>query len=174
MKSILPFGYFGALSAALLSCGQQRGAESSDTSARVAQTGRPSRCNVQGVWSLDSSIVDGKAESLSQVGHKQMKIIGAGHYAWVSQGSGPTRLKTTADSLAAYRALGSGAGTYRVTDSTYVEHLDLFSDPQHIGREVEITCRVTGNRWDHSFDWPSVENGTPRTLHIQEIWRRVE
>jgi hypothetical protein len=124
------------------------------------------------VWALDSVITDGKVES--QVGRKQMKVITATHYAWMSQEGGAMPLATPADSLAAYRTRGSGAGTYRVTDSTYIETLDLFYDPRQIGREVEITCRVDGNRWDHSFDWSVVENGKPKTVHTQEIWRRVE
>jgi hypothetical protein len=117
-------------------------------------------------------IADGKVQSRD--GRKQMKIISATHYAWMSQEGGAMPLVTTADSLAAYRTRGSGAGTYRLTDSSYIEQLDLFYDPKQIGREVEITCRVVGSRWDHSFDWPLVENGKPRTMHVQEIWRRVE
>ena len=172
MKNIVPLWYVAAFAAMLLACGQRPRAENSDTGAPIAQAGNASRCNVQGVWSLDSLIVDGRVES--QPSRKQMKIISATHYAWMRQQGGTMPLVTTADSLAAYRTRGAGAGTYRVTDSSYIEHLDLFSAPREIGRELEITCRVAGNRWDHSFDWPLVENGKPRTLHVQEIWRRVE
>src|SRR5262245_22674378 len=127
MRNIVAFGCLVAFTAVLLACGQGSRPQNADTRARVAQAGNASRCNVQGVWSLDSVIADGKVESRD--GRKQMKIITATHYAWVRQEGATMPLVTAADSLAAYRTRGSGAGTYRVTDTSYIEHLDLFSDP---------------------------------------------
>lgn len=103
-----------------------------------------------------------------------MKVIAASHYSWISQEGGQKPLLTVADSLAAYRTRGSGGGTYRLTDTSYVERLDLFYDPREVGREVEISCRIAGNRWDASFEWPLDDKGNNRIVHVQEIWRRVE
>src|SRR6185295_7434024 len=100
-------------------------------------------CAVQGVWMLESVTSDGKAEPLGQ--RRQLKIITPTHYTWVSQEPGPGSLRSAADSLAAYRTSGFGGGTYRVTDSTYVERLDYFYDPTYLKREVVFGCRMVGN-----------------------------
>src|SRR5438067_12333286 len=123
MQRIASVGLVCAFTSSVLACGQGSHAVISDTTARVAQAGHATRCNVQGVWSLDSVIADGQVAS--QHGRKQMKIITATHYAWMSQEGGAMPLATTVDSLAAYRTRGSGAGTYRLTDSSYIERLDL-------------------------------------------------
>ena len=139
----------------------------------VAQAGTAAaKCNVQGAWLLDTVIADGKVQATGK--WKQIKLITASHYAWVGQEGGVMPLKTVADSLAAFRTRGSGGGTYRVTDSMYIERLDMFSDPERVGREVEISCRPSGNRWEAAFDWTGMENGKPRTSHVKEIWKRVE
>jgi hypothetical protein len=150
----------------------QRGDTPAPGNGKVAQSGAARTCDVRGVWLLDSVYVDGKPEARTDV--KQMKVIAESHYSWIAQEGGARALATTADSLAAYRTRGSGGGTYRVTDSTYIERLELFSDPRQVGREIEITCRIANNRWEHEFDWPVTENGQTRTVRTREIWHRVE
>lgn len=133
----------------------------------------PAPCALQGVWRLESLTVDGKVVALGS--WRQMKVIGAKHFAWVGQGSGPTELRSLTDSLAAYRASGFGGGTYRVSDSTYAERLEYFADPAFIGRELTATCRIAGDRWTHVFEWPELANGREaRRVRFEEVWRRVE
>ena len=129
-------------------------------------------CAVQGVWTLESVTSDGKAEALGQ--RRQFKIITATHYAWVSQEPGPSALRSSADSLAAYRTSGFGGGTYRVTDSTYTERLDYFYDPTYLNREVVIGCRIVADRWHATFQWPVIVNGREtRRARVEEVWRRA-
>jgi hypothetical protein len=42
------------------------------------------------------------------------------------------------------------------------------------GCQIEITCRIANNRWEHEFDWPVTENGQTRTVRTREIWHRLE
>jgi hypothetical protein len=173
MKTSLSVCAIAACLIALPACKNQANTNDTTTSARVLQTGSTAGCKVQGVWSLDSALADGKLDP-NNASYKQLKVITGTHYTWVGQNGGQMPLATTNDTLAAYRTRGSGGGTYRVTDSTYIEHLDFFSDPSQIGRDVVIGCHMTGNRWEATFDWPVVEKGKARSIHVQEIWRRVE
>ena len=130
-------------------------------------------CAVQGVWMLESVTSDGKAEPLGK--RRQIKILTATHYAWMSQEPGPTALRSPADSLAAYRTSGFGGGTYRVTDSTYTERLDYFYDPTYLKREVVVGCRMVADRWYATFEWPVIVNGREtRRMRVEEVWRRTK
>jgi hypothetical protein len=156
----------------LFGCGQS-GQQSAATALSSAQTTQTSGCNVRGVWSLDSVHYDGKLQPPGN--WKQLKIISGTHYAWVSQiGSDTAALATVADTLNAYRTRGAGGGKYRTTDSTYHETLEYFSDPRYVGREIEITCEITGDRWDHKFVWPLIQAGKTTEQKVHEFWRRIE
>jgi len=153
-------------------CGASPPADEAALAADGNAISAASNCVVQGTWILQSVTADGEPAPLD--GWTQMKIITPTHYAWVGHrdgGAGP--LASSADSLNAYRTRASGGGRYRLTDSTYIEQLEYFSDPRHVGREVEITCRIEGDLWQHDFDWPAAEPGQePRVVRVAEVWRR--
>lgn len=129
-------------------------------------------CSPLGAWTLESLTRDGNAVPLGK--WRQLKVIGPTHFAWVGQGPGPEALRSTADTVAAYRTSGFGGGTWRVSDSSYWERLEYFSDPAFVGRELEFKCRIVGDRWTHDFEWPELENGREvRRVRVEEVWRRV-
>lgn len=137
------------------------------------RSGPPAPCVVQGVWTLESVTADGKVEPVGKRRH--LKVVGATHYAWVSQEPGPAALRSMTDSVAAFRTSGFGGGTYRVTDSTYTEKLEYFYDPAYIGQELTAVCRIAANRWTHTFQFPVLENGREtRRVRVEEVWRRVQ
>jgi hypothetical protein len=115
-------------------------------------------------------------EQVDLKGWKQMKIITDTHYAWVGQAPDSVRrsLASVTDSLHAYRTRASGGGTYRLSDSTYYERLEYFSDPRSVNEEVPITCRMVDNTWYHEFDWTLTDSAQPRVVRVQEVWRRIE
>ena len=132
-----------------------------------------SSCKVEGVWELVSGSADGKAYP---AGARQMKIITKGHFAvlWSAPGV-PKVLMTPADSLAAFRGVGGGAGTYTVKGNTYTEKIDYFSDPAYAGKAIPFTCRTEGDRFYQSGLFPMFERGKKvRDSKLEEVWKRVE
>jgi hypothetical protein len=130
-------------------------------------------CPVQGVWSLESVSVDGAPQPMGQ--RRQIKTVTARHYAWVGQEVDRSAPRTVADSVAAFRTSGFGAGTYRVADSTYTERIEYFVAPEYLGREVTFSCRVVGDRWYHSADFPVIRDGREAgRFRLEEVWRRIE
>lgn len=131
-------------------------------------------CPVQGSWELVSVTTDGQAQQMGQ--WRQIKLVTGTHYAWVGQATDAATqpLQSVADSLAAYRTRGFGGGTYQVSDSTYTERLEYFFMPDWVGREITFSCRVVGDRWHHTTEYPTMENGreTGRT-RVEEVWRRL-
>lgn len=139
----------------------------------AAAAGAASGCAVQGTWAMESVTVDGKPEELG--GWRQIKMVAGSHFTWVGQRAGPASLQSVADSLTAYRNTGFGGGSYRVTDSTYTEHIEFFSDPAYVGRDIAFSCRIVGDRWYHTSEFPEIENGREvRRVHLQEVWRRIQ
>jgi hypothetical protein len=128
-------------------------------------------CPIRGTWQLESIAVAGEVQPPPD-GWRQIKLITGSHFTWVGQATGPTRLSSRADSLAAYRTTGFGAGRYTVTDSTYTEFIDYFGDPEWVGRRITFSCRVLGDRWYHSTEYPAGFVGAERT-RVDEIWRRI-
>jgi hypothetical protein len=132
-----------------------------------------STCKVEGVWQLVSGSEDGKPYP---AGAGELKIITKTHFAvfWQIPG-GPKEMKSTADSLAAFRHAGAGGGTYTVQGTTYTEKLDYFPDPAYVGKNVAFTCRTEGDRFYQSGNFPVFEGGRKvRDAKIEEVWRRVE
>lgn len=146
--------------------------------ATAAPDERPARlaqqdCPVQGAWELVSATVDGEPQV--REGWRQLKLVTRTHYTWVGQEPGPTTLQTAADSLAAFATIGFGAGSYRVTPTTYTERLELFSNPEYIGREATFSCRVEGDRWYHEGELPIFEGGRETArVRLAEVWRRLD
>ena len=132
-----------------------------------------SSCKVEGVWQLVSGSADGKPYP---AGSRYLKIITQGHFAGFWQEPGvPKELKSPADSLAAYRYMGAGGGTYTVQGTTYTEKLDYFADPAYIGKAVPFSCRTEGDRFDQPGNFPMFEGGKKiRDSKLEEVWKRVE
>src|SRR4051794_3455079 len=110
-------------------------------------------------------------------GNRQIKIVTQHHFMWVGQA--PRRdtppLKTEADTLRR-NSIDGGAGTYSATGNRYVEQVEVFNDPNYLGKPWSSTCRVQGDRWYHSWSFPQDSTGVPRDsiAHVVEVWRRVE
>lgn len=135
-----------------------------------AQATQP--CPVQGAWVMESQAVNGETQSLGQ--WRQLKILTDSHFAWVGQMSNPSIPQSEADSLETYRTQGFGGGPYEVSDSTYTEHLEYFSDPRYVGRDVTFSCRVEGDRWHIAGELPLLEAGEETgSMQLEEVWRRV-
>jgi hypothetical protein len=130
-------------------------------------------CKLEGVWQLVSGKSDGQPYPASA---REMKIITKGHFMFVSEETrGVTELKTAADSLQAYRTMGSGGGTYKVQGATYTETLDFFSDPAYLGRSIPFTCRTEGDRFYQTGLFPVFLSGKKvRDIKLEEVWRRIE
>jgi len=54
------------------------------------------------------------------------------------------------------------AGTYRLTDDTYVEYFVIQGDPENIGDSTVYKYTLDGDKWTISSDW------------LKEEWKRVE
>ena len=107
-----------------------------------------SSCKVEGVWQLVSGSADGKPYP---AGSRELKIITKGHFAVLWQEPGvPKELKSPADSLAAFRHVGSFGGTYTVQGTTYTEKPDYFADPAYAGKAIPFSCRTEGDRFYQS------------------------
>ena len=135
--------------------------------------GAQGSCKLEGVWQLVSGKSDGQAYPTSA---REMKIITKDHFMFVSEEErGVKELKTIADTLRAFRTMGSGGGTYTVRGTTYTEKLEFFSDPAYTGRSVAFTCRVEGDRFYQAGAFPVFQNGKKvRDIKLEEVWRRVE
>jgi hypothetical protein len=143
--------------------------------AGAASSAHKAGCRVQGVWELEGVTINGKDQPLN--GLRQIKIVTQRHFMWLGQA--PHRdtlpLKTETDSLRRYY-IGGGAGTYSVTGNKYVEQIEVFNDPNFLGKPWNATCRVEGDRWYHSFAFPQDSAGVPKDsiAHIVETWRKIE
>ena len=137
--------------------------------------GHEAACAVRGVWELVSVTNNGKDQPLN--GLKQLKIVTQSHWMWVGEAArrDTLPLKTEADTLRKY-GIGGGAGTYTATGNSYVERIEIFNDPDWIGKSWKATCHLQGNLWHHTFPFPQDSTGVPRDSigHFVETWRRVE
>ena len=126
-----------------------------------------------GVWELVSGKADGQAYPATA---HMLKFITRNHWAWVTQDdSVPKQLKTAADSLAAFQANAGGSGTYTVTGSTYTETITYFPDPAYIGMSIPFTCRVDGDRFYQTGNFPILRDGKKvRDAVLEEVYRRIE
>ena len=123
-------------------------------------------CQVQGAWQLESLTIDGEAYPLGA--YKQIKLLTASNFAW--QG-----VPEVGDTLGVFASSRYGGGSYRVTDTSYIESLDYFMDPDLVGQEVTFSCRVEGDLWYHEGEIPIVEDGQQTgSWKIEEVWRRIE
>ena len=139
----------------------------------AASSAKPS-CRVLGVWELTGVTNDGKPQTGVI---QQRKIVTKGHFMWISQASrrDTLPLKTPADSLRYYQVAG-GAGTYSLAGRSYTEHIAYFFDPTWIGRHWKATCRTEGDRWFHSYTFPTTSDTSSSAPHttVIEAWRRIE
>lgn len=114
-------------------------------------------CQLEGVWEQVTATFDGEPTPETW---RQMKIITATHFAFVSEEErGVTDLRTPADSLQAFRTMFSGGGTYTLKGNAYSEHLEYFRDPAYLGMSISFTCRTEGDRFWQSGMYPLLEDG---------------
>ncbi len=132
-----------------------------------------SGCRVTGVWELVTGKVDGQPYPAAS---HMVKFITRNHWAWVTRDdSVPMQLRTTADSLAASQANAGGSGTYTVSGSTYTETITYFPDPAYIGMSIPFTCRVDGDRFYQTGNFPILRDGKKvRDALLEEVYRRIE
>ncbi len=132
-----------------------------------------SKCQLVGVWEMVSGKADGKPYP---VGLHDRKFITRTHWAWVMKVDGDLMdLKTATDSLQAFRTRGGATGTYTVQGSTYTEKIDFFPDPVYEGISIPFTCRVEGDRFYQSGNYPIFQGGKKvRDIMLEEIYRRIE
>ena len=153
------------------SCAEDAGRAQAEAGSDTAG-GATSACDVQGVWELVSTTVNGAAEPLN--GRQQRKIVSARHFIWVSQAArrDTLPLRTPVDSLRVV-LMGAGAGTYTLRDSTYTENIEFFNNPTFIGRPWTATCQTQNDVWRHKFVVPDSAGREAGTVVVEE-WRRVE
>jgi hypothetical protein len=108
---------------------------------------------------------------------QEVKVMTKNHFVWVSQ---ETRrdtlpLKTFRDSVRVFSD-GGGYGTYTVSGSNLTEHIEMFPDPNYIGKDWPATCQTTGNQWIHSWISPEYKDSTGRSRRdtVAEYYRRTE
>jgi len=131
-------------------------------------------CAVRGAWELESVTVDGQPQQLGGE-YRDVKLVTARYWTYVTRQAGRAPLVTTADSLAAYRTRFFGGGTYSATDSSYTEHIEFFQNPEYIGQELTFSCRIEGDRWYHTGDYPRLQGGSQiGAVRIAEVWRRID
>jgi hypothetical protein len=133
-------------------------------------------CSVQGVWDMDSLLVNGKAQSMS--GSHQRVINTSKYFMWLSEAikRDTLPLKTFRDTVAYYDDAG-GSGTYTVSGTKLVQHIDYFPDPKYIGKDWNAVCRTTGKRWYHTWIGdPYTDTSTHQVRRdtVLEIYYRVE
>lgn len=137
-------------------------------------TTRPAApCNVIGTWAL----VSVSSEGGTNTGLDERKIVTRRHFMWIAQDSRRDTLPnaTAADSLRINRVDG-GSGTWNLTGNSYVEHIDMFSDPSWVKTDFKATCRTTANHWTHTYMAPAPANSihAGQKVQVVEEWRRIE
>jgi hypothetical protein len=132
-------------------------------------------CRVQGVWKLVRVTVNGTRPDTTSF--QQRKIMTKNHFMWVNQDArrDTLPLKTYRDTVRRLSNAG-GSGTYRVSGSTLIEHIDLFPDPTWAGRDFRATCETDANRWVHTWisDPYTDSTGRSRRDTVGETYRREE
>ena len=129
-------------------------------------------CDVEGVWESVSLTMDGRR--LPTLGRPARKIHTRGHYLEV--GAAARRdtlpLRSALDTLRA-RAVFAGAGRYRVRGDTFIQTVDLFSDPRMEGATLVGRCRTAHDTLVYEFTIPADRTGSGRAVHVSEAWHRV-
>lgn len=129
-------------------------------------------CQLVGVWDRVSSKVDGESDP---AGTHFRKIITRTHFAWVMRvDNGLKDLKTAADSLRAFASRAGSTGTYTVQGNTYTEKIESFPEPVYEGLSLPFTCRVEGDTFYQSGNFPIMRDGKKvREVKLEEVYRRV-
>ncbi|GAB4023461.1 hypothetical protein [Spirosoma koreense] len=101
---------------------------------------KPSGTPIVGTWELVSATSTEKDSTYSTFDptHKMIKLINATHFAFLNHS-----IDRSKDSSAT--AFSAGGGTYTLTDSTYTEHLDYFSDKAWENNKFEFVVHITGD-----------------------------
>ena len=137
-------------------------------------TTRPAApCNVIGTWEL----VSVSSEGGTNTGLDERKIVTRRHFMWIAQDSHRDTLPdaTAVDSLRINRVDG-GSGTWTLSGNSYVEHIDMFSDPSWVKTDFKATCRTTAKHWTHTYMAAAPANSihAGQKVQVVEEWRRIE
>ena len=129
---------------------------------------------LQGAWEMVSQKFDGTDNPISG---RQIKLLTRSHFIWVSQDKKSAlellAKKTERDSLLAYSG-GFGAGTYKISETTYTETLEFFYDPIYIGHTISFSYKLDGDRWLISGSFPVLEGDKKvREFLLEEVWERI-
>ena len=139
----------------------------------VAAARPASPCNVVGTWALVSVTSEGGTNTDVE----ERKIVSRRHFMWIAQDSRRDTLPNAnaIDSLRINRVDG-GSGTWSLSGNSYVEHIDMFSDPSWLKTDFKATCRTTATRWTHSYMAPAPASSIHAGQKVQgvEEWRRSE
>lgn len=132
-----------------------------------------SSCDPRGVWELVSARYGGQP---GPANWRQIKFITADHWAFVGEANPRAKdMRSVADSLAAFRSMAAGGGTYTLEGDTYTEKIEYFSDPAYLGIMVVFRCRTQGDRLFQTGSFPIFEGGAKvREMTLEEEWRRIE
>ncbi|MFC2185879.1 membrane or secreted protein [Fulvivirgaceae bacterium LMO-SS25] len=100
---------------------------------------------------------DGVLEERRPVGDRvTIKILSGTRFQWAAINTGTKQF------------LGTGAGTYTIEDSTYTEHITVFSrNNDRVGAVLPFNYRIQDGDWYHSGNNSS---GEP----MAEVWARYE
>ena len=130
-------------------------------------------CNVIGTWELVSVTSEGGTNT----GLDERKVVTRRHFMWIAQDARRDTLPdaTALDSSRINRVDG-GSGTWTLSGNSYVEHIDMFSDPSWVKTDFKATCRTTANHWTHTYMVAAPPNSVHAGQKVQvvEEWRRVE
>jgi hypothetical protein len=139
----------------------------------ASQLSAQAPCQLVGVWELVSGKANGKPYPAAL---HQVKIITRTRFAWVArEDNGLKDLKSVADSLKAYESRAGATGTYSVQGSTHTENIESFPEPAYEGRSIPFTCRVEGDRFYQTGNYPIVKDGKKvRDVMLEEVYRRIE
>ena len=137
-------------------------------------TTRPAApCNVIGTWEL----VSVSSEGGTNTGLDERKIVTRRHFMWIAQDSHRDTLPnaTAVDSLRINRVDG-GSGTWTLSGNSYVEHIDMFSDPSWVKTDFKATCKTTAKHWTHTYMAAAPANSihAGQKVQVVEEWRRIE
>jgi len=130
---------------------------------------------LQGTWELVSQTQNGKDHPIAG---RQIKLLTSSHYAWVRQDKKHVEellaKGTQRDSIDAI-VDAYGAGRYEVKGNKYIETAEFFYAPQYIGKSVEFTFKLEGDRWYTYGHYSHFEGGKKiDEVQLNQVWKRLK
>ncbi|UCF04284.1 MAG: hypothetical protein JSV33_10055 [bacterium] len=116
----------------------------------------PSTKRLMGTWKLMYPEPRAGQKDIREDGSSPVKILADTHFAF--------------GSMTASGMVFAGGGRYILKGDKYIEMVDYHAIPKLVGKTLEFTCHIDGNKWYHSGRF--VVDG--EEFAIEEIWLRVE